>query len=107
MSSGIDERIGLIINSYNVNKASRLRKQECLSPIGVWRWQGSPGPLSTKSTIDAAIDMRVLTEVSKATLEECAASKSEYVRECKLWIIHNSKWLYDWLKPTLGEEKNG
>lgn len=107
MSSGIDARLNRLIDSYNTNKISRLRKDEVINGIIAWKWHGSPGPLSTNSTVEAALDLRVLSDIRMATLEECAASKSEYVRECKLWIIHNSKWLYDWLTPSAGEEKNG
>ena len=52
-----------------------------------WHWHGCPGPFSDNANVPFDLDVKIYLEIMRATNEECMLSESDYVRQCKSWIL--------------------
>jgi hypothetical protein len=65
--------------------------QNGCSDIKNWYWHGCPGPYSDNANVPFDLDMKIMLEINRATLEECTVSESDYVRQCKSWMARKSE----------------
>ena len=72
----LEERINSLVCSFNSDKGTTL----LISPCEDWPWEGTLArdywPFNQANKI-----------IEKATLVECLGSRSDYIRECKKYLI--------------------
>jgi hypothetical protein len=76
MPKKIDDRVNDILANHN-----------SYSSIDNWGWHGCPGPYSDRANVDPKIDFQIMMEIHRATPEECMLSNSDYVTNCKSWLM--------------------